>query len=119
MFRTSVPGHFNCFEQPAPFSNYSQFLHYQDVESDYFHKFGWEKVEGFNAYAEVTWLNQSNTNAQSRGPSWHLLDVFPMTVLRPDGHSSSSDCLHYSLRGPPDWWNRLLYSNLLDIATLD
>lgn len=50
-----------------------------------------------------------------------LLDVFPVTILRPDGHRSApqkcigcptDDCLHYILKGPPDWWNHLLFSNL-------
>eukprot|EP00957_Ditylum_brightwellii_P101745 7754110-Ditylum_brightwellii.AAC.1 len=56
-----------------------------------------------------------------------LLDVYPMTVQRPDGHVSSGecedcpgitdrDCLHYFLPGPPDWWNHLLYSHLLELT---
>ena len=40
-----------------------------------------------------------------------LLDVYPMTVLRRDGHTGGidcadcgrDDCLHYSLPGPIDW----------------
>ena len=57
-----------------------------------------------------------------------ILDVFPMTVRRPDGHMADeykspdtkrNDCLHYSLHGPIDWWNHLMLGNLMDIHTID
>eukprot|EP00957_Ditylum_brightwellii_P123535 9419245-Ditylum_brightwellii.AAC.1 len=61
-----------------------------------------------------------------------LLDVYPMTVQRPDGHVSSGecadcpgaegfakDCLHYFLPGPPDWWTHLMYNHLLDLTLQD
>jgi len=53
-----------------------------------------------------------------------------MTVLRNDGHLGgeecanepcrenieSNDCFHYFLPGPVDWWNHLLYNNLMDLG---
>jgi len=48
---------------------------------------------------------------------WHLLDVYPMTVLRPDGHlRPPGDCLHYHLPSVVDWWWHLLATLLADAA---
>ncbi|KAL7538462.1 hypothetical protein ACHAXR_008572 [Thalassiosira sp. AJA248-18] len=42
-----------------------------------------------------------------------------MTILRPDGHRTpNKDCLHYLLPGPVDWWNHLLFSNLLELSSV-
>ena len=53
-----------------------------------------------------------------------VLDVSPMTALRPDAHTqmqyrrypsrvlSDPDCLHLALPGVPDVWNALLLSRL-------
>ena len=58
-------------------------------------------------------------------PGLYILDVVPMTILRPDGHISgpqkcstckNDDCLHYMLPGPTDWWNHLMYSNLISLT---
>ena len=55
-----------------------------------------------------------------------ILDVMPMTLLRPDGHRTwirPADCLHYALPGVPDWWNHALQAKLdcmgLDTESLD
>lgn len=41
-----------------------------------------------------------------------ILDGQPALRLRPDGHRSEMDCLHYSLPGPPDIWALLIYNAL-------
>lgn len=41
-----------------------------------------------------------------------ILDGAPLFRLRPDGHRSKYDCLHYGLPGPPDLWAWLLYNAL-------
>ena len=49
-----------------------------------------------------------------------LLDVVPMTVLRPDQHKASRDgkqldCVHYCVPGPVDGWAQLLLNALLKL----
>jgi len=117
-FRTSVPGHRDCMKEGiAPFNNFRE---YQARETK---KWNWNMFVMHNDYVDRT-LN--NRNALGNGRIHiRVLDVYPITVLRPDGHASSldcqnqcdrqDDCLHYSLPGPADWWSHLLYSNLLDV----
>eukprot|EP00978_Attheya_sp_CCMP212_P048575 scaffold544683_cov67-Attheya_sp.AAC.1 len=105
-FRTTVPGHVNCRNHPIPFSNRSQF------EAPPSPQFSWNKFELYNEYARQ---RVRNRNRNRNNSDWFELDVNPMTVLRPDGHRPPNDCLHYMLPGPPDWWNHLMYSNLVDI----
>lgn len=76
-------------------------------------------------------IAQEKIAQRNREPSdlaVHVLDVVPMTILRPDGHVSGpercddcpdNDCLHYILPGPTDYWNHLLFSNLVDLGSLD
>jgi len=97
-FRTTVPGHVHCGNHHIPLSNHSQF----EATS----QLSWNKFELYNEYARQRVRNNSD---------WFELNVNPMTVLRPDGHRPPRDCLHYMLPGPPDWWNHLMYSNLVDI----
>jgi hypothetical protein len=108
-FRTTAPGHKDCFHIPdgqsgrnaPPISNYSTFQRLYEAS-----RFGWNQFQYFNSYAEET----------LRNTSIRLLNIHNMTALRPDGHPSATDCLHYSLPSVIDWWNHLLYSNLLDLA---
>lgn len=121
VFRTNVPGHRHCSEHIAPFANYLEYSHYiaslpygltrdQRVQS--------KRVESFNDYIKRHISNLSD--------DWMLLDVFPMAILRPDGHKLlfslggrlHEDCLHYEFPGPSDFYIHLLYSNLLDLTLL-
>lgn len=55
-------------------------------------------------------------NDEQQYPIVHLLDVFPMTALRRDGHTAiDGDCLHYVNPGPVDWWNRLWMAYLEEL----
>jgi hypothetical protein len=102
VFRTSVPGHYQCTRDAHPLANDTQFF----LGNDHY---DWNKMQSYNEFA-IELLESANH------PNWHILDVFPMTILRPDGHlDPPRDCLHYHLPGPPDWWNHLLYSQLQDL----
>mmetsp|Transcript_11975 Transcript_11975/g.27708 ORF Transcript_11975/g.27708 Transcript_11975/m.27708 type:complete len:104 (+) Transcript_11975:2-313(+) len=89
-------------------------------------KFRWEMYETFNDFV-VRYLDaRSKRQRHEPNPSgvhMEVLDVHPMTILRQDGHvgldsnvEGVPDCLHYSLPGPVDFWNHLMYSNLKDLA---
>ena len=46
-------------------------------------------------------------------PQMEILDVAPMTSLRPDGHRAPGDCLHYFLPSVVDQWVYMFYNLLL------
>ena len=121
MIRSAVPGHLNCHRPDLkPFFNFDDY--YQDVQKQTSTKtllpaYNATLQHSFNRAIRKTLLQQQNM---------FLLDVFHMTILRPDSHMGAAslsdlnvlrenDCIHYSLPGPTDWWNHLLYSHLLDI----
>ena len=93
VFRTSVPGHEDChrFTRPldTPPPNISR-------------QYTWDLIPAFNEIARGMLSHRRHTPVD-------LLDVAPMTLLRPDGHL---DCLHYALPGPIDWWNAALLAQL-------
>jgi hypothetical protein len=111
IFRTTVPGHFNCSRNDSPYQDASRFR--ETLGSDHY---DWGLVESYNEYAKEVFTAKCRERPE-KCRKWLILDVFPMTILRPDGHSNPPvDCLHYLLPGAPDWWNHLLYSNLRDLA---
>ena len=96
-------------------------------------KFGWVHFERFNQYWVDYFRNKMATNSamtrQARpGHSEQgicnkrftalFLNVFNMTVLRRDGHVGGTDCLHYIVPGPTDWWVHSLYSQLQDLVRI-
>jgi len=133
-YRNTVPGHAECNKYRAnnPFKNFEQYR--PTITSDY----SWDLHDGFNDimdrkvrefnYHISKEKNQLSENIpiSSTGPGpVRILDVYPMTVLRQDGHIGgrdcrnckiNNDCFHYSLPGPTDWWNHLMLSNLADDA---
>lgn len=140
-FRTNVPGHEGC-DSPAansPFPSYSEYAPTSSI------RFSWDKFDDFNDEVDRALERRRRTRqvgpsagdgegrtAGGAMPEVDLLDVFPFTVLRRDGHLAGADCnkcgvdecpkckddcLHYSLPGPVDWWTHLLYSQLVDIAS--
>jgi len=123
MFRTTVPGHENCLMQNAkPLSNHKEFE--ASLIADYR---SWHLFGPYNdiLYKAVQERNDSKYN-KDKSPI-QILDVYPMTILRQDGHLSSpprcstcreDDCLHYALPGPIDWWTHLMYSNLMNLAAV-
>jgi len=98
VFRLSSPGHANCTIDSTPFQSESEF----EVSS----KFSWDMVREFNKHAK-------ETIQELPKPKFKILDVYGMTVLRPDGHLlPPHDCLHYKNPGVSDWWNHLLMTEL-------
>ena len=117
VFRTSVPGHANCSAYHAPVA------HPLEITSAY----QWDLVPSYNVAIYAAIANSSRIlqrNGLKNQPD--ILDVMPMTLLRPDGHRTwirPADCLHYALPGVPDWWNHALQAKLdcmgLDTESLD
>ena len=123
MWRTSVPGHWGCEEPHSrkPHVSYQEYAKKRDQYLEEAHMYGWHLFEPQNDYA----IGAIEARSMTPGAKAHIevIDVHPMTILRQDGHvmfdsnvETKVDCLHYSLPGPADWWNHLLYSNLIDIA---
>jgi hypothetical protein len=120
LFRTTPPGHKNCQDPNiAPLRTYDEFMekHFVSDARSY------QLFPLFNRFVEQSIRKRHRDNLQ-------ILDVVPMTVLRPDGHISgpqkcagdpcakTNDCLHYILPGPPDFWNHLMFSNLVTTAAV-
>lgn len=115
MFRTTVPGHENCQDPNVkPLKSYDEYL-----EKHFIADFkSYHLMPTYNRMAEEQVRERHADNLR-------ILDVLPMTILRPDGHTSGpqkcstckqNDCLHYMLPGPTDWWNHLMYSNLVNLG---
>lgn len=146
LYRTSSPGHSDCEDKPnSPFASYDE---YANTITD---EYSWEKFVGYNDYAvkfidernrdDSRGYNPGSTGAASPGEDvgilkqpdrmkMEVLDVYPTTVLRRDGHVSGEtceecqslairDCMHYFLPGPVDWWNHLLFSYIMDFGRRD
>jgi len=135
-FRTTSPGHGKCGTATEPYEDYEAYLDQGDGEPGYWGKvrstgYEWEKFGDMNAFAmeAIEQHNQYVSQVKAtQAPLIHMLDSYYMTLLRPDGHFGSSDnmdkdkrkkgdCLHYSLPGPPDWWNHLLWAEVMDLAS--
>ena len=130
LFRTNVPGHFDCNDKEIPNKKkpFDSFFEYLPTGTNIF---SWDQFIHYNEYAERVLYERSYEVRNSKLQNMvkiELLDVYPMTVLRSDGHiggeecqgsycqKTNIDCLHYNLPGPIDWWNHLMYNNILDIA---
>ena len=152
LWRSSTPGHREC-DSPGlnPLESYDE---YSPAVTD---EFSWDKFVGYNDYVSKVLDLRAREDKRGYdiqpkpkpkiGPDGipqpppppppptrtriELLDVYPMTVLRPDGHVSGEecggetnscaaggvkDCLHFFLPGPLDWWSHAMYSHLLDMA---
>ena len=98
--------HNNCTASSTPLETAPENV---GIGQSHANNYSWELVPEYNEY----------TRRAVQGTRIKLLDVFPMTILRPDGHrvERKHDCLHYYLPGPPDFWNHLLLT-LLDRGLL-
>lgn len=109
VFRNTVPGHHRCFDAdgviPVPQMTHDAFL-----RRYYTTKYDWNLFDTYNHIAK------ENLHHIRSDVLVHYLNVYNMTVLRPDSHWAGNDCLHYSLPGPIDFWNHLLFTNLADLA---
>jgi len=124
-YRNISPGHSLCNRKEArvPFKTFDE---YRPTITELY---SWDLHDGFNDIAEqmIGEFNEAHGYFQTHLAPINILDVYPMTILRRDGHiggadcdkcSIANDCFHYSLPGPSDWWNHLLFSNLYDFAAI-
>ena len=115
-FRATSPGHDNCCCKKGFNWTHGTRIAPMKSSSDYSlieeHKYSWDKFEAYNAYTQKLLLlfNQNESIAP-----FHFLNIYNMTLLRHDAHGEG-DCLHFTAPGPVDWWNHLLFTNLLHLS---
>jgi len=135
-WRTTPGGHPTCGTATEPFRTQEEY--YESIRRPPKKRrgnvkaYGWGDFDARNDYAKEA-LGRYNSDVDAStaptGPARiHVLDVVPMTNLRPDGHQASpdnlypqkptNDCLHYSMPGPIDWFNNLLWANLADFPSI-
>lgn len=123
VYRSTPPGHPHCdkhVRQPpaAPGSEEERQLSAEWLASmtrEPYESFGWHLFAGFDRLARQT-LGQKSANGGAALMQW--LDVTPMSKMRPDAHTAfrhdggklPPDCMHFTLPGVPDSWNKLLLS---------
>lgn len=111
VFRSTVPGHRNCWNEFNETSiPVTEMTHDRFLRRYFTTKYDWNLFNEYNAYAKRA-LEKIVPSVTT-----HYLNVYNMTVLRPDQHVSSKDCLHYTHPGPVDFWNHLLFTNLADMT---
>ena len=152
VYRTTAPGHRDC-EDTNPDSNLlteEEFVRYNDFAMKEFFsrekgQIQWAPVvpgadsEMEHVSASASWsgtganagagpesgaMSEAEAAAGSPQPrKIHLLDVYPMTILHPEGGAMQDgkpkemhDCAHEYLPGPPDSWNHMLYSQMIDLV---
>lgn len=113
IFRMTAPGHNQCANFKVPFSSEKDFSSEICMDGLFF-KYDWNLFEKYNDYVGTT-IKQGGLENVMR-----ILNVVPMTKMRPDGHVSQDngheknpDCLHYKLPGVPDYWNHMMLAQLL------
>lgn len=108
VFRTTAPGHPQCWLHETPRNasyDYAGFLGPQSQEYQW-----WHCIADFNAYAARRFSELDRSL---------VLNVEPLARQRTDGHMLGpwNDCLHYHLPGPVDWWVVLFFNLLQATAT--
>ena len=110
-FRTIAPGTENCWLYTRPLNSSSERTHTKPLKGgvSWAKKFAWVNFEWYNSLA----FDRFNGTEAVR-----ILDVHPMSALRPDSHvrtqtrSTIYDCLHHNAPGVVDWWNHLLLTRV-------
>ena len=111
IYRATVPGHKDCTgENTISPTNMTHDLFLERYATD---NYDWNLFDEYNRIAQAK-LSELDSSIIT-----HYLNVYNMTVLRPDGHISGTDCLHYMPVGPIDFWNHFLFTNLEDLAKLE
>lgn len=98
-FRTTASGHVNCQAHLKPLPCVELFKTTT--------MYDWN---GFSSYNQIA--ADLFSKAESEVPNLFMLNVDPMTKLRPDHHKSGNDCLHYKLPSVIDWWSNMLFREL-------
>lgn len=77
----------------------------------------------FNDYAAKLLDYQPSTSKhglQETGSSMRYLDLWPLSVTRPDAHlKPQADCLHFCTPGPPNEWVNFLWHSMVLAAQND
>lgn len=131
LLRTLVPGHRACGRPGLkPFINFEEYKIDAEARDPDPNEgvYSWGKFQSYNDYAIMALDRRRFATKETPQALMEVIDVYPMTVLRPDGHISDeyraptlleTDCLHYTLPGPIDWWAHMFFSHVLDIATAE
>ena len=120
VLRNNVPGHAYC-QRPdlKPYKVVEDFIHEQS------HYGQVSPAYNLTVQAQFNHVLVTLAKKYDKKQNLQVLDIFAMTILRPDGHLSEDnhdprlppdDCIRYSLPGVIDWWNHLLFSNLKDLV---
>lgn len=118
VYRTTPAGHPGCesFRVPdrpaesATVASYARWSSMSGAQDARFDTYGWEWFAGYDRVARDI--------LEPLGVAF--LDVTILSALRPDAHTAfrhgggrlPPDCLHWSLPGVPDAWNRMLIAAL-------
>lgn len=114
VFRSSVPGHKDCWDEFEKGIDAIDMTHDKFLDRYGITKYDWNLFDVYNRYAKDAMATNLTTTVRSL-----YLNVYNMTVLRADAHVSSTDYLHYMHPGPVDFWNHMLFSNLVDLAKIE
>uniref|UniRef100_A0A7S2MAZ8 Trichome birefringence-like C-terminal domain-containing protein n=1 Tax=Helicotheca tamesis TaxID=374047 RepID=A0A7S2MAZ8_9STRA len=132
VYRTAAPGHRDCSESTAgrtdtvgvdKFTDYNNYmlgkLHERDRVRRNHDQMLKSNTEVISSSPSVTSMSHLPSPVEIRP-----MDIFPMTLLHPHGKEGVStnmkkklhDCQHDYLPGPPDGWNHMLYTTLVDLV---
>ena len=109
IYRTTPQPHPYCTEDAVANTNallsvdQENFVHYDEMSA--FNEYEWYRIPSRDI--------MSLSLYRKHIPSMEVLDVAPMTSLRPDGHRAPTDCLHYYLPSVVDQWVFMFYNLLL------
>eukprot|EP00123_Amoebidium_parasiticum_P020250 comp4598_c0_seq1/m.803 comp4598_c0_seq1/g.803 ORF comp4598_c0_seq1/g.803 comp4598_c0_seq1/m.803 type:complete len:605 (-) comp4598_c0_seq1:246-2060(-) len=100
VFMSTSPGHVECMKYREPTAKPIPNPSLLDV-------YHWE---GPKEHESIWGREFAQTPLVSNFTYFH---VDGMSLLRPDGHPTEQDCLHYCVPGVPDTWSQALYNLLL------
>ncbi|KAL1682960.1 hypothetical protein EV122DRAFT_258892 [Schizophyllum commune] len=126
-FRTTAPAHAACHENYKPYPNAQEAeaadatLHTRLMASApnaarqlTWSRWDWDQFKVHNGMWKVAIEKaQKERLASDAGPRWYYLDIYGLSLQRPDAHSNpDDDCLHWCGRSVPIQWTRQLYQQL-------
>ncbi|KAF8994569.1 hypothetical protein BDQ17DRAFT_1366686, partial [Cyathus striatus] len=128
-YRATASAHPSCPSKANPYSNVT---HATDMEGDVLEAMGlyaandnlrnvlwrwdWNRFDVHNRLweAKVRELAKQR-ELEGKGPKWFFMDVWNMTIQRPDAHTQnrdkthqSFDCVHWCVPGVVEQWTKLL-----------
>jgi len=124
-YRTSAPGNHNCMDTiltPEDFEKYNQYATYEFHYRERGRRKFENEIKRRNPDEASSILSQIGSTMIS---DVNILDVYPMTKTYPTtsigqyplpNGRKEYDCAHDYAPGPQDWWNHLLFTNLMDMA---